>query len=287
MTPKSPITDRDILATGANYIPTSVQTHIHQQKTRVNISLNQLSENSDLVKKIFAEIQEHLDFFEHCLVELTKGYNAKKDPNTIFKLNAYFEGMTLIKTIKESAPKTYTYIKLIETKYLYFLQRLDEVMSQSSSDTFYSPEPLPMGFKIDELCEKINAPKFENIPLMQAILHTSVLLNIYTDIFRQLHEDHIQRQHPEDWRFDTVNVSASGVALNLKKGLRVGEALDVLIYFKDEDKLLNFDGTVVSIQSQTETFYERVAINLEFFNGINHTFLLAQIQKYELQECFN
>ena len=286
VTPRSPITDRDILATGANYYPTSVQNQIHHQRVLVNSALNKVQDSKEKIMAIFGEVLEHFEFYEECLVELSKGYNPKKDPGKIFKLSSHIEGITKLNLLKSSAPKTYAYLKLIEDKYLYFLQRLDEVLNHSSPDTFYAPNPIPVGFKLDEFCEKVSSPEFAKIPLMQAIVQTSHLLTIYTDIFRQLYEDHSLRQHPEHWRQEVSNVSASGLAVNLKKGLKLNERVDVLIHFKDDQRTLIFDGIVVNIQSQPNTFYERVAMNFEFPNGRDQTYLLAQIQKYELQECF-
>ncbi|WP_044411110.1 PilZ domain-containing protein [Thiomicrospira microaerophila] len=285
VTPSSPINDRDILATGANYMPASVQNQINYQRNLVNSALNKIQDSKEKVMAIFGEILEHFEFYEACLIELSKGYNPKKDPAKIFKINSHLEGIINLNRLK-SSPKTYSYLRLIEQKYLYFLQRLDEVLSHSTPDTFFAPNPIPVGFKLDEFCEKVSDPKYDKIPLMQAIVQTSHLLTLYTDIFRQLYDDHSQRQHPDQWRLEVSNVSASGLAVNLKKGLKLNERLDVLIYFKDADRLLKFDGIVVNIQSQPDTFYERVAMNFDFPNGSDQTFLLAQIQKHELQECF-
>jgi hypothetical protein len=285
VTPRSPITDRDILATGANYYPASIQNQINYQRNLVNSALNKVQDSKEKIMAIFGEILEHFEFYENCLIELSKGYNPKKDPAKIFKISNNLEGILKLNILK-SSPKTYGYLRLIEQKYLYFLQRLDEVLSNSSPDTFFAPSPIPVGFKLDEFCEKISDPKFEKIPLMQAIVQTSHLLTIYTDIFRRLYDDHSQRQHPEQWHLETSNVSASGLAVNLRKGLKLNERVDVLIHFKDTNRTLLFEGIVVNIQSQPDTFHERVAMNFEFPNGNDQTFLLAQIQKYELQECF-
>ncbi|UQB41729.1 PilZ domain-containing protein [Thiomicrospira microaerophila] len=286
VTPRSPITDRDILATGANYYPDSVANQINHQKVIVNSALNKVQDSKEAIMAIFSEILDHLEFYEECLLELSRGYNPKKDTSKLFKLNSHLEGLPKLNLLKTSSPKTYTYLKLIEEKYIYFLQRLDEVLTHSDPNNFYAPTPIPVGFKLDEFCAKLSDEKYNAIPLLQAIIQTSQLLNIYTEMFRNLHNDHSQRQHPELWESEPANVSASGLALKLRKGLKLNERLDVLIYFKDDERLLLFEGIVVNIQSDAESFYERVAMNFEFPNGRDQTYLLAQIQKYELSECF-
>lgn len=285
VTPRSPIIDRDILATGANYYPESIVTHINDKKVMVNRALNKVQESKEAVMAIFSEILDHLEFYEECLVELSRGYNPKKDTGKLFKINSHLEGLQKINLLKQSSPKTFNYLKLIEEKYIYFLQRLDEVLNHSTPDSFFAPNPIPVGFKLDEFCEKLTDPKFDSIPLLQAIVQTSKLLNLYTEMFRNMHDDHSQRQHPEAWNLHVVNVSASGLAVNLRKGLKLNERLDVLIYFKDDDKLLFFEGIVVNIQSNEESYFERVAVNFEFPNGRDQTYLIARIQKHELNEC--
>ncbi|WFE69045.1 PilZ domain-containing protein [Thiomicrospira sp. R3] len=285
VTPRSPITDRDILATGANYYPDSIVTQINHQKVMVNRALNKVQESKEVIMAIFSEVLDHLEFYEECLVELSRGYNPKKDTGKLFKINSHLEGLQKINLLKNSSPKTFKYLKLIEEKYIYFLQRLDEVLNHSTPDSFFAPNPLPVGFKLDEFCEKLADPKYDAIPLLQAIIQTSKLLNLYTEMFRNLHNDHSQRQHPESWVLEPANVSASGIALKLRKGLKLNERVDVLIYFKDDERLLLFEGIVVNIQTDEESYYERVAMNFEFPNGRDQTYLLARIQKHELNQC--
>ncbi|AHF02183.1 hypothetical protein THIAE_01840 [Thiomicrospira aerophila AL3] len=285
VTSRSPITDRDVLATGADYFSMSRQDEIKQHKNLLQQALNQLHDRSGTINGIFDEIQGHLNFFEECLVALSKGYNLTKEANNLFKFKAFLAGFSKIKKLQASAPKTHDYFQLIESKYLYFLRRLNETLTHSDPNTFYAPNPIPLGFKLDDFCAQ-SLNKYDPSPLMQAIIQTSLLLAIYCDIYRQLYEDHLLRHHPEYWQTESTNISASGMALMIKKAFKLHEKLDVLIYFEDNNKVLTFEGIVVNIQKQPDQSFERVAINFEHAHGTDQTYLLAQIQKYELQQCF-
>lgn len=286
VTPSSPIRDREILASGANYFPPSVRKQLDDQKFELVDSLKRIQDSREVLTEIFSEIVDHIEFFGQCCEDMAKGINPRFNTTYWYTISSHLEGLPKIKLLEQKSPKTYSYLKIIEEKYLYFMNRLAEVITKSSPDTFYAEQPIPYGFQLDELCGKFSGEKFSKIPLVRTIVAAAKYIDTYTEVFRQMHDDHSQRQHPENWPLEVANVSASGLALMLRKGLKLHEHLDVLIYFPHDRRILQFEGVVVNIQSDEAKSVERVAMNFEFPDGKDQLYLLTEIQKHEIEECF-
>lgn len=287
ITPSSPIKDREILASGANYFPTPIRNQLTQQKFELVNSLNRIQDSREALIEIFGEIIEHIEFFGQCCEDLAKGINPRFNTTYWYTISSHLQGLSKIKLLENSSPKTYSYLKIIEEKYLFFLNSLVDVLSNSTPNHFAARHPIPFGFKLDELVDRFADEKYARIPLVKSIVSAAHYINTYTEIFRQMHDDHSQRQHPENWPLQMANVSASGLAVMIRKGLKLHEHLDVLLYFPQDKRVLKFDGVVVNIQSDNEEYVERVAMNFEFPEGRDQLYLLSEIQKYEIEECFD
>ena len=285
VTPSSPIIDREIYASGANYYPPSIRAQLLEEKQRILDSLVRIQEHKDALTEIFNEMISHAEFFGHCCEMISKGTNPRYNLTTWATMKTHRQGFTKIKLLQTVAPKTYQYLKTIEDKYVFFVQQLMDCVEHSTADDFHAPDYLPHGFRIDELLQIFSNEKYQAVPLVQSILHTAQFINTHTEIFRQLHDDNTLRQHPEDWLEEVVNVSASGLAVHMRKGFRLHERVDIHIYFAQEKRHLRFKGVVVNVQSDPQTQMERVAMNFEFPDGKSQNFLQTQIQKFEIDEC--
>lgn len=285
VTSSSPIIEREIFASGANYLPVSIVQKLHQEKLQVLDSLAGIKEHKEALTEIFNEMLNQAEFFGECCQMMFKGLNPHYHLASWAKLKNLKQGFVKLKLLQDDAPKTYAYLKKIEEKFLYFVHQLMLSAEHSSADQFYAPNYLKKDFRIDQLVEAFSETQYQASPLPQSILHSAVFINTYLDVFRRMHDDHTQSQHPEDWPFEWVNISASGLAVSIKKGFRLHERVDVRVYLADAKRILKFDGVVVQIQTDTETQIERVAINFEFPDGQSQQFLQTYIQKYEINQC--
>lgn len=287
ITPSSPIKDREIYATGIDYYPATRLALIETQKNSTIQWVDRIQDQKELISKIFDEMIDSIQFFGKCAESISKGINPKLDPSYWMEVSTRLKGFQTISALQISSPKTYTYFKLIEEKYLTFLQAMANSISKSTPTSYASNFDLPYGFKLDETLEIFKKPKFSKVPLAQSIINLSEYLDTYLDAYRSLNDDNMMRQYPEEWKLQQANVSASGIALMMNKRFTAFERVDVFFYFEDIKKAIKFDGAVVDIRSIEDIHRERIAINFEFPDGDSQQLLQNEIQRFELEECMS
>lgn len=283
--PSSPIKDREIYATGADYFPTPLVNMIETRKFDTTRSVEKIKEQSVLVTQIFNDVIEDIEFFGECAKNISQGVNPKNDMGYWLKINDKLKGFHSIHGIQASSPKTFQYLSLIEEKYLNYLQRMVNSINSSTPEHFSVEGHLPIGFKLDEMMTVFQQEKFAKIPLIQAILHLSELLEAYLNVYRQINDDNYLKQFPQEWPLRLANVSASGLAVNIPKRFDLYSRVDIYIYFEHDDRVINFDGSVVDIRDDNENHTQRIAINFEFPKGNDQDYLQQEIQKQEVKEC--
>lgn len=283
--PSSPLEEREIYATGANYFPAPVQNHLETLKRDTIQSLEKIQDQKELISKIVDEIIEAIEQYGTSLRNVSTGINPKQDPLSWLDTKNRLDGFKNAKLIKESSPKTYQYFKMIEEKHLAFHRTLVDSIDQSDKDNFEVKGHLPVGFKLEETMALFKQERFSKTPLIQAILHLSEFMEAYQDIHRHINDDNYLQHFPQEWPQKTVNISASGIALLMKKMFNDYSKVDVFLYFEDSNKTVKFDGTVVDTREDLESHTKRIAINFEFPNGNDQNFIQQEIQKQEVKEC--
>ncbi|MDG6777191.1 PilZ domain-containing protein [Thiomicrorhabdus sp. zzn3] len=285
--PASPLEDCEIYATGVDYFPETVQNKINAYKFTVHHWAHRIQEHAEILVPIFNEMVEYMEFFGDSTKMIAQGRNPLKNSQSKLRLQSHLQGFKRIKQIHASSPKTYQYLTMIEEKYLAFLRSMLWSLEHSSPTQFTVEKRLPQGFKVDEVMPLFEAPKFAKIPLIQTLSSVYNYMNAYLEVFRQIHDDNSLRQHPEEWPVRTANVSASGIAVNLEKRFPNYSNVDVLLYFPEDEQVLQFEGSIVDIRSDEKTQTERIAINFEFPDGALQDYLQTQIQKQEVKECMS
>lgn len=285
MLPRSSIKDREIFATGADYFPPSIKQSISDKIYKTKLWVSKIQEQKEIVTLLFEEVMAFIEFFSYCTSLIAEGRNPKNEAEYWLKLSHHQKGFKTIEALKASAPRTYQYFKLIEEKYLVFLNSLVKSVENSTPTHFEVDATLPYGFKIDEIMSKFEDPKFAKIPLIQALLHLSVLMDVYTGIYRKIIEDNYLKQFPEQWKTQMANVSASGLGIMMEKRFKFKDKVDVYFYFADNNVVLHFEATVVDIRTMENTYKERIALNFEFPDGKNQSYLQSEIEKFEIKEC--
>lgn len=281
---KNPIVNREIYASGADYFPPSVQIKLEAEKLMVLESLSKLQENKELLTKVFNEIIEYAESYgESCRIT-SQGISPRFDRELWERVSAQKDGFTYFKLLEKEAPKTFNLLQGIEEKYLVFHRRLTYCIEHSTPDYFCSKKIPDTKFKLDLLTERYADAKYDKVPLAQTLLNAGRLMQSYFDIFLEMHHDNlIEEKKP--WISDTVNISASGIALHLPKRYQMHQRLITRLYFEKYDQVLEFDSIVVNTQTDNHRGCERVALNFDFPDGKFQNFLLAQLQKYEIQQC--
>lgn len=283
--PSSPIRDREIYATGADYFPKPLLDMIEVKKYATLSSVNKIQEQSELITQIFNDVIEDIEFFGEAAKNISDGINPKNDLAYWLKVNKKLEGFHSIQKIHASSPKTFQYLSMIEEKYLSFLERLVKSINGSTPEHFAVQGRLPIGFKLDEMLTVFEQPKFAKIPLIQAILHLSQFLDAYLDVYRRINDDNYLKQYPQEWALNEANVSASGLAVFAPKRFELYSRVDVHLYFEEHNRILNFEGSVVDLRDDFENHTQRIAINFEFPNGNDQNFIQQEIQKQEVKDC--
>lgn len=285
--PSSPIKDREIYATGADYFPQSFLNVIETRKHFTNLWVSRIQEQNALLTEIFDEIIGFIEFFGKCTRSMSEGRSPKSDPAYWISLSEHLKGFQVTHKIQASSPKTFQYLKMIEEKYLSFLNRMVSSINQSTPTHFHVDGHLPVGFKMDEMMMIFDSEKFKKIPLIQAISYLCQLLNAYLETYRQINDDNYLKQFPKEWPMRIANVSASGIAVQISKTFPSYSRVDVYLYFEEAKKVLYFNGSVVDTRTDAENEVERVAINYEFPDGNHQNFIQQEIQKQEVKECMD
>lgn len=283
--PRSPIVDREIYATGADYFPASLVSQIEARKDFTIQAVSRIQEKNALLTEIVEEIIQFIEFFGDCARSISQGQNPRKDPSYWMRVKEHQQGFKQAIRIQASSPKTFQYFQMIEEKYLAYLNRIVESIDQSTPVHFYVSGHLPVGFKIDEIISTFQAPKFEKIPLVQAILNLSNFMDAYLEIYHHINDDNYLKQFPLEWPLREANTSASGLAVYMAKRYDLYSKVDVFLYFEEQDRVLPFEGTVVNIRTDEQKQMERIAINFEFPDGKDQDCLQQEIQKREVKEC--
>ncbi|MDX1347771.1 MAG: PilZ domain-containing protein [Thiomicrorhabdus chilensis] len=285
--PSSPIKDREIYATGANYFPASFKSKVEAQKFHALHWANRIQEHSETLLKIFDEIIQFVEFFGECALSISEGQNPRQDPKYWMRVHTHLNGFQNARLMESSSPKTYQYIKMIEEKYMTFLRSMVASIEKSTPTHFSVDDHLPHGFKVDEMISMFESAKFDKIPLVQTLRHVSAYMDSYLEAYRYINEDNYLKQFPSEWKVQMANVSASGLAVHLGKRFEQYSRVDVYLYFPEDEKVLQFDGTVVDTRTDDKTLTERVAINFEFPDGVSQDYLQTQIQKQEVKDCMD
>ena len=283
--PSSPLEEREIYASGADYFPSVIQKKIVHSKNDAIRSLSKLQNQKDLLTEIVTSVMADIEFYGNCLENISKGFHPKKDPQYSMQINGKLRGFESILKIKESSPKTYIYFQMIEEKFLAFLNVLVESINQSDQNNYFTNQELPFGFKLDETIHQFKHEKYAKIPLVRTILDLAELLECYLDVHRQIHDDSFLVNTPQNWPLQMASLSASGVAVKMPKLFKIYSRVNVFFYFEHADKQIRFEGNVVDIRDANDEYAERIAINFEFPNGADQSFIQQEIQKEEVREC--
>jgi len=283
--PSSPLEEREIYATGADYFPPTRKQYIEGLKFATINSLERIQDQQTIIKEIVTDVIADIEFYGECLKMISRGEHPKKDPNYWMQVNSKKQGFESINKIKASSPKTYEYFKLIEQKYLSFLNALVNSINASDKDNFEVEGALPVGFKLDETMKLFRQEKFSKIPLVQTILNLAELLEAFLEAHRQINDDNYIQHFPQEWPLKVGNISASGLAVLMPKLFSTYSRVNVFLYFENSDKILKFEGIVVDLRKIEDDYLERIAVNFEFPNGNDQNFIQQEIQKQEVKEC--
>lgn len=283
--PRSSIRDREIFATGVDYFPPAITQSISDKIYKTKMWISKIQEQKEVVTLLFEEVMEFIEFFSYCTKLISEGRNPKNEMEYWLKLSHHQKGFQTIEALKASSPRTHEYFKLIEEKYLVFLNSLVRSVEKSTPTHFEVDASLPYGFKIDEIISKFEAPKFEKIPLIQALSNLSVLMDVYMGIYRKITDDNYLKQFPEQWKTQIANVSASGLGIMMEKRFKFQDRVDVYFYFPENNKVLHFEASIIDIRTMESSYQERIALNFEFPDGKTQSYLQSEIEKFEIKEC--
>ncbi|MBF6057796.1 MULTISPECIES: PilZ domain-containing protein [Thiomicrorhabdus] len=284
--PSSPIENRQIYATGTDYFPPSIEFKVNRHTQLVKMMLNELPENS-LIQTLLTEMFQSVLFFGKCLDSISHGIQPLQDFGMRVHLQQMTDGFPHLDNIKPHSPKTYSFLKQFEDKYLYIIKQFLHNLSESSQNYFAATKLKQSGFEIDSSMDDFRSPEHEQIPLRQAMLGIYDLFETYLEIYQHICSDHLDTQNPDNWPLQVVNISATGMAFHSSKGFPLHAAVDVFLAFDPPNKVIKFNGKVVSNTPQKNGHPERFAINFEFPDSEPQKYLQNEIQKFEIESCMD
>ncbi len=286
VTSSVPLPNAEIYAIGIDYFTPKISALIEKQLSDTNSWADKIQEQKEILQPLSEEIIESIQILGQGTKRLSNGENPKKDISFWLLVEKKKLGFENLNDLKKIAPKTYAYFKLIEDKFLYYLNCFIENVTDSNLEIFADNSNLSQQeFKIDKLIKGFSNPNYDKIPLVQSIIALSNLMDTHLSIFRELNNDFSIRKRPQNWPLEKVNISASGVSLSMAKRFRNKGRLNIFIYFPDDKKILKFDGSIANIFNIDSPTKEKTAINFDFPDGKSQQILVFKIQEYELKRC--
>ncbi len=284
ITPKEPIYQRQIFALGIDYYPESKQREIKKKKVELANRLEHLpAENKQIVQSVFGAIEHYFEIFLEAIIDASQGKDPRQQSIHWHSLVKTTQNIQEIEVLSVNSPKTYQYLTQISKKFSTITTILVTSIERSSINHFSAPQPLPeVDFKIDQLCNTLNQPKYQRVALAQSIIHLNQLLDLYLDIFANFYNDHFLKDYPKLWPTREANISIGGIAFMSSKRLELFSRVSVHLYFDHQDIVLNFDGSVVKVDKERDG--ERIAINFELPESALQDELQQLIYQHEVEE---
>ncbi|HBQ45317.1 MAG TPA: PilZ domain-containing protein, partial [Thiomicrospira sp.] len=148
--PTSPIKDLEIYATGTDYFPPTTLNLIQKQLSETRYWLDKIQDQKELLEPLFNEIIACIEFLGKGTENISKGINPRNSPDYWLSIKQMKQGFKTVDALQKSAPKTYTYFKLIEDKYLSFLNAFANSIENSTPQKVAARVDIPHAFKIEE-----------------------------------------------------------------------------------------------------------------------------------------
>ena len=269
-----------IYSNGVNYAPQYSDEHFNHLLVLAMQQTQKLSEHKEILTDYTKSLIGAYSYFFDVFKLLTQGKNVKTKLGLWGQRLEYTDGLNLDKI--SSAPQTHKLLSLLNAKYTSSLKALCEVVAFSNRDHIHQPE-LTYHYEIDSMCEQYSDSKFDKVALVQLILAISKALDY---IVFKLHDfliDHQADSDPQYWTEKTINISASGAALRMRKQYKQFSEISIAIAIKGH--IFRFNGKIVKLFNCHDG-EENVAIDFEFPDAKSQNQLMTIIQLDELEECY-
>lgn len=283
--PRDPVYHRQIFALGIDYLPESAKIQIDHQKAILERAIENLPvENRQQVHQVFFGVVHYFELFIEAICLASQGKDPRQHSLHWHSLvSCSHKGIHELNLLKKNSPKTYQYLKQVEIKFLPYLQLFIEAVNRSTVDQFDISKPLPEeGIKFDRIVEQFKTAKYTHVPLAQAILQTDTLLEQYLLLFRNFYNDLYWQDSPELWPKRQTNISIGGIVVRVQQNYSPFEKVKVRLYFKQYNKLFEFEGSVVKVIPKKDG--DDIAINFELPEAQQQDTLQQIIYRQEIEE---
>ena len=269
-----------IVSNGVNYTPEFVEAQFELLLSTIKREGHKVQEHKEVLVAIANQFTEAFRYFFTLLKAITEGAEIRDDLVLWGRRAEFLNGVDLSEMVKEE--KTYKMLSLLNEKYTISLQQLVEVIEHSNQHFIHSVH-WQNQFDLEETKAQLEDDKFARIPLAQLIISLIHAIDYVVDIFHDFLADYQKGSNPRYWRDYSVNISAGGLSLRMKKQYNKFDSLDVFLQISGH--LFKFDGKIVDLFDCRDGM-ETVAIDFEFPDGGAQNRLVSLIQLSELDECF-
>lgn len=284
--PRNRVPSCDIYATEAKYVSTQRLALAEQKRKQAKEWLEKLTEQTDLARVIFQDINNRLMVFSHFMQAVEQG-------RTPLKLDDYQRNLSVSKAENEhleaykiNSPKTYAFFKAIESKIkLYFSEVHFMAHHSDSRELRYKHLLFSTPTQADLNIKTLSQPRFEELPLPRFIRALTEYANVVLDSFTEFQKDIILKRFPTQWPQEIVNLSEGGVRLNQDKMLRAGESVCVAFYNEDAPAILGIRGTVIGSDAIKNSARYQTRINFDFPERAQQMMIQQIMNQYEIRLC--
>lgn len=277
---------KDIQMTGVNYYSPLVKQEIEQSVALVDEIYLKTKENKALISEMTFEIKETLSLFREIGEKIQKGELFSPQSIRYKKLLLLHKfGLTKIAALKESAPKTWYYLKELGQMIVDYAFMLYEVMTKSKKNAFYSPKKMPDRtacthhlnfFKNNDLARKL--------PLVNLLEKIMKMVMAATDPIHRMVVDNGFQGNFNMWPIEKVSISEGGIAVNTKSKLELYSRLAIKMQLPNSKEIILVHGVVVSHHPEVEMFCYRIGIEFDFPSAQAQKMIRNEIQLQELNE---
>ncbi|MDY0137455.1 MAG: PilZ domain-containing protein [Thiomicrospira sp.] len=257
-------TFEDIYTSNIVYYSRHVIGESNFLKSRIRDDLLHIDRFRQQLESIVSEFFAAIDFFYEANKALSEGFNVLKEGRYWMRVNQFKEYSDVLNQFRDDSPKTHAYLEAIYKKYFYYLETQAQILKKSTQSYLFIPNGNQWpSFDCDDNLALLANEANQKTTLIRLLKNMTLLLNVHTNVLREISLDASPRVNPRYWGHANVSLSEGGVALSVKKQFKIYDKVDVFCLLPKTRKIFHVKGTIVRVWPIEGEFFDEIAVDFE------------------------
>ena len=275
---------KDIYSANVVYYSRHVLGRHGHLKVSILEDLDHIDRFKSQLSTLANEFFEAIEFFAHAVKQLSEGMNPLKDAVYLLRVSQFKEYSNELNRFCADSPKTHDLLVGIYQKYFYYLDMLIQILQQSTPSYLVVPNANNWPkFDSEKNLYSLSTDAKLKVPLIRMVCHMTELLDLHTNILKEICMDCATKINPNNWQPTFINLSEGGLAIDLQKKFKIHERVEVFCWLPHVKNSINIVGSIVSIDSVSGRFVDRVAIDFKHPTDFLQRAIRKEIQYQELE----